>query len=164
MKKLLGSFVAFGLLLAIVATPVQAQIGVGIKIPPLILPQVYVSFWLNEEATLLMELGGSLSIFGSASSISVAGMAKLFLDTMSIADINLHPFLSGGVGVAIASFSVPGLGGSSTLLLSGSGGGGMEYRLDDFPLALFVEASVGLTVVPIFAFGVGGAIGARFEF
>ena len=164
MKKILGSLIVFGLLIAVVATPVQAQFGVGVKIPPLILPQAFVSFWLGEDQTLLAELSGSLSIFGVGSAISVGGLGKLFFDAVNIADINFHPFVSAGAGVAIASFGVPGLGSSSTLLLSVNGGGGMEYRFDDMPLALSVEISIGLTVAPVFGVGAGGGIGARWEF
>lgn len=72
----------------------QAQVGVGLKVPPLVLPNFFVSYWAGDN--LLLEGAATLSVFGEASSISAGANAKLFFDAVQIAELAFWPYVGAG--------------------------------------------------------------------
>lgn len=68
----------------------------------------------------------------------------------------------GRASVAFVSVNVMGFG-SSAFAIGVNGLAGMEYRIPDTALSLFLEVGAGVSLQP-FGFGIGGGIGARYDF
>jgi len=160
MKNLVVSLLAVVVLVLSFQGAVQAQVGVGFKVPPLVLPNFFVSYMLDEH--LMLEGAASLSVFGAASSISAGANAKLFFDAVEIADLSLKPFVGAGANLSLISVNVMGFG-STVMAIGVNGLAGMEYQIPDTSLNIFLELGVGISLQPV-GFGIGGAIGARYDF
>ncbi len=136
------------------AAPAQAQLGVGVKVPPLIPPHAFASLGLSEalrmEASVMLAGGG----FGANA------LLKLYLGELDLGGLALYPFA--GAGGAFFTGSVLGF---SFSVMSATALAGMEYRLPDTPFALFGELGASLWLSGAgMGFGVGGSVGARFDF
>lgn len=159
-KSLAGVFVVALIVVGMTATA-HAQLGVGIKIPPLILPQAFVSYQMSEN--LLIEATATLSGLGVASALGAGAVAKLYFDPLELGDFMLKPFAGAGANLTIVSVNVLGVS-STTLAIAANGVGGIEYSIPDTPFSVFAELGLGAIVSPVFGVAFGGGIGARFDF
>ncbi len=151
MKKLLAASVLAVVAIVMVVSPASAQFGAGVKVPP----EVFLAYHMSEN--LMLEAGLPLGgLGGFFLTLAVDANAKLFFAPVEVAEISLKPFL--GAGVTIVSVL-------DTLVFTPHGLAGVEYHLPDTPFSLFGELGVGLSITPLgLGLGVGGAIGARFDF
>ena len=140
----------------------QAQMGVGVKVPPLVLPNVFVAFPLSENQ--LAELTGSIQLNQFVSAIMVgANLKQYFRDLFNNEAVPLTPFF--GAGGTLTFASVSGVGsGASAMAIGAHGILGVEYGIPDTRLHAFLEFIPGIIITPVFGFGIGGAVGVRLDF
>lgn len=159
-KSLAGVFMVVLIVVGMTATA-HAQLGVGIKIPPLILPQAFVSYQMSDN--LLIEATATLSGLGAASALGAGAVAKLYFDPLDLGDIMLRPFAGAGANLTIVSVNVLGVS-STSLAIAANGLGGIEYSIPDSPFSIFAELGLGAFVSPAFGIWFHSGIGARFDF
>lgn len=138
---------------------VQAQLGVGVKVPPWMPSIAYVSYMLSEHQ--MLEGSVLLQSWGSDSLIRVSGSGKLFLDAVELGTLTVHPFLGAGVSIGRLSMSILGQT-ASVMVLSINVLVGMEYRIPNSPVSLLGEIGHGISLSPP-GVGMGGALGLRYE-
>lgn len=159
-KAVVAGFLALAVLL-IAVVPTQAQLGVGIKIPPLIPPSLFGAYWLAEDQ--LIEVSGGLQSVAGFSSISIGVNYKQYLSALDAGNVVLTPFLGGGAGITLASSNV--LGQASSFMSIGVAAlAGVELPFPSMPISMFAEFSPVVVITPVFGFAIGGSIGARFDF
>lgn len=161
MKKLLVAFAVCVMIGAAIAPQANAQLGVGVKVPPLVLPNLFLSYQLDEHT--LLEAMAALHLSTGVSGISGGLVAKLYMDPWMLGEIALEPFLGAGAGVAIISV---GLFGTTTTVfgVGVSGLGGLEYTFADTPFSVFAEIGLSVSVLPSIGFGALVDLGIRFDF
>mgnify|MGYP002624606564 CR=1 FL=1 len=139
----------------------EAQLGVGAKVPPLIMPNFFVAYDLTDVQ--MIELMGTIQSVQFASSITVGATLKQFLNVLDIESVPLRPFLGGGATITLATVNVVGQS-SSSMAIALSALAGVEYAIGDTSLSASLEFIPSVVLSPIFGFHIGGAIGVRFDF
>lgn len=146
-KRLIGGVLVI-LMVAVLASTVSAQLGVGVKISGLLEP--FIAYKMSER--LMLEAGlPSVGLAGFFMVLAFNADVKLSFEPIEVAQVPLKPYL----GAGIITIQLPVV---RAWLFRPYGLAGVEYRLQDTPFSFFGELSLGLDLVP------GGAIGARFEF
>lgn len=161
MRKFSAVLVVCALFCAGIGAEANAQLGVGAKVPPLVLPNLFLSYQLDERT--LLEAMAALHLSTGVSGISGGLVAKLYMDPWMLGEIALEPFLGAGAGVAIVSV---GLFGTTTTIfgVGVSGLGGLEYTFPDTPFSVFAEIGLSVSVLPSIGFGPLVDLGIRFDF
>ena len=137
----------------------QAQLAVGVKGPPLMLPTLLASYMLSESQMLELDVLSQSS--GQSSMLSAGVSDKLFLDPVEVLSLSITPFL--GVGARFSLLSVHVLGQTSSItaismnLLMGA-----EHRVQESPINVFGELRYSVSL-SFSGFGVGAALGLRLD-
>lgn len=125
------------------------QLGVGVKFPLAGLASVRLGDRLALEASVPLALSGLVAFEASLD-------AKLYLGTVTVAELPLEPFIGGGATLISAVGQwVPG-----ARLLTG-----LEYRSPQLPIHVFAQITGSLVSSgspPVIS--IGGSLGGRYDF
>jgi hypothetical protein len=156
---------AFGVLLAVAilmssAVDASAQLELGIKVPPVNLPALLVSYRTSESQLWELEVSYQSSQLRSIVSAGVSG--KLLLDDSAVGVGKATPVL--GIGASTALISLHVLGQTFWVtVMSVNLLWGVEYRLSDSRNIALAEIRHSLSFVPFGLIDVGAAIGVKLE-
>ena len=137
----------------------QAQLGVGAKGPPLILPTFLASYMLSE--TQMLELDVLYQSSGQSSMLSAGVSGKLFLDPAEVLPFAITPFL--GAGARFSLISVHVLRQSSSITaISVNVFMGAEHRVPESRVNVFGEFRYSISL-SLSGVGMGAALGLRLD-
>jgi hypothetical protein len=152
MRKYLLAVLTVSLLFLALSAPIGLALpplGVGLKFPLAGLASCRIGDNLALEVSVPLALGGLVAFETSLD-------AKLYLGTLTLADLSLRPFVGGGATLISAVGQwVPG-----ARLLTG-----MEYRSPQLPINIFAQITGSLISSgspPIIS--IEGNLGARYDF
>lgn len=150
MKRSTIGLILAGILLLALSNSTLGQVGVGLKVPS---TEVFVATTLSDG--LMIEAGVPiLALTNGVFTVVVDG--KLMISSFNVADRPLIPFV--GAGVAVTPFA-------TALIISPHGMAGMEFRLGEPHLALFLELGAGVAFTSVgMVVGFNGQAGARLSF
>ena len=152
-RLLVASVLMFAVLLSGV-NPAYGQLSAGVKVPPFLLPEVFVAMPFGER--MLLEAGIAPILNPLSMMIVAEANAKLYLSPLEAGAITLTPFLGAGVGVASVL---------DVLTISPHVLVGVEYALSEIPLTIFGELGASVTITSLgMGVGIGGSVGARYAF
>jgi hypothetical protein len=161
MKKLTVVAILVFSILVISSASSQAQLGAGVKIPPLVPPNVFVSYWISDSQ--LLEASASFQLAEFVSAISIAALVKYYIAPVDAGNVILTPFFGGGGAITFASVSALGTS-TSSLGLAVFGLAGVELPIPNTPLFAFAELGLGVSILPVIGFAPFPGVGVRFEF